>query len=474
VKKSELRKILLNDFFAFVMYMDIQRKGKSLVPDHWLYRKVCNDISQLDKNTMILLPRRHLKTLIASLFITWYIIKYPNNAVMIITDTRKKGIKLLKGIKSFFLRHKGLKAIFPDRLAKFGNNEDTLTLTTRTTFAKEPNVAVYSIEQAIQSARADLLLEEDIISDKFVKSNANRDMVRTNLESLEAILESDSKTVVTGTRYTIDDPYGDIITENKETNEWNITSYGVYLEDGSPLCPYIMDAEEIRKKRKKHTPFFFASQYLNNPINNEINIFNIGLYPRYKTIPHIEYVMMASDLSDGEGGNKNTLDIIGVSDDGKYYLLDAYGNNRIDSENFYYVIRQYYELYKDKCLNIFIELNRNGKTILRDTFNRLKELNKDTMKFTGVNNMENKNIRIEKLEPLLRSGDLLLPSDELIKDGAGLFELIEELRSFNYTTTKNQDDYIDALSTVVVAIQRREVVKEKQEERKNRFTSGVF
>ena len=466
---------LLSSFWKFVRFMDIRKNGRVLVPNVPLYKDLCKKISELDKDTMILLPRRHLKTLLASLFITWYILKYPNNAVVIITDTRKKGIRLLKGIKSFFYSHKMLKAFFPEhRLAKIGNNEDTLTLSNRTTFAKEPNIATYSIEQPVQSARADLILKEDIVSDKFVKSKANREMIRYNLESLEAILESDSKQVVTGTRYTTDDPYNDIIEENNALpDKWNIIAYGVHREDGSALCEQVMSLNEIESIKRKHTAFFFASQYLNSPINDEINIFNIDTYDRYDTIPNLDYVFMAVDLSDGDGGDKNAFVVVGKADN-KYYLLDAYGNNRINSEDFYYVIRQFYNRYAEKCLSVIVELNRNGKTIYRDTFTRLKTEHGDNMPFTGIHNIENKNIRIEKLEPMLKSSELILPATHIVDANPGLSALLDELRDFNFTTTANQDDLIDSLSMCIVAMQRREIVMKRQKNKKNRFVAKMF
>lgn len=111
---------------------------------------------------------------------------------------------------------------------------------------------------------------------------------------------------------------------------------------------------------------------------------------------------------------------------------------------------------------------------MRDTFQRLKKKNGDSIPFTGIYNIENKNIRIEKLEPLLKSGELILPSNNIIEEDSGLSYLIDELRDFNYTTKNNQDDLIDALSMCIVAMQRRENIKEKHNNKKKRFVGKVF
>jgi len=478
---KELQQKLLNNFYAFVHMLDIKKNEKTLIPNNKLYKEVCDNISNLNKNTMILLPRRHLKTLIASLFATWYIMKYPNNAVVLLTDTRKKGIRLLKGIKNFFQMHKIIKSIFPEyKLAQVGNNEDTLTLANRSSLAKEPNIAVYSIEQPIQSARADMLVLEDIVSDRFVKSEANREMVRYNLESIDAILEKDSKKVVTGTRYTINDPYNDIKEENEFTEEWNIISYGVYdtdYENSGVLCSYVMDKDEVEKIKRRHTEFFFASQYLNNPISNELNIFRIDLYERYKERPttdDFEYIYMAVDLSDGSGGDKQSIITVGKDKNGKYYILDAFANNRINNVELYYTIKAMYNKVETKCVNIVIELNRNGKTVYNDTFKRLMAENSDMLPFSGVYNTENKNLRIEKLEPLFREGLLILPEKRNIPEGHGLQQLYKELTHFNYMMKDNEDDLIDALSMCIVAMQRRESTKRKVEKRKKKFIARKF
>lgn len=475
-----IRETLLSSFWKFVRFMNIKKNGKVIVPNVPLYKEVCKKISRLDKNTLILLPRRHLKTLTVSLFLLWYILKFPNNAVTVICENKDKAKRLLRGIRSLITKNRNFKMIFGTNiLAKTDNDKYLLTLANRETTAKEVNIQVYGVEQNIQSTRADLMLWEDVIGKDFIKSKANRENIFTAWEHSDAILEANSKIIVTGTRYTTDDLYQHIIDENEETEEWNTTIYGIYNEDGRVLCSYVMSKDEIELKKKKHKPSFFSAQYLNKPINDEINIFNLELYQRYTGLPKIEYVFIAIDLSDGDGGDKNAFAIVGKSVDNsgtssRYYLLDAYGNNRIDSENFYYVIRKFYNRYSEKCLSVIVELNRNGKTICRDTFNRLKKKHNDSIPFTGIYNIEKKNIRIEKLEPMLRTGELILPSKQNIKEGSGLSYLLDELRDFNYTINNNQDDLIDSLSMCIVAMQRRESIKENQEKKKKRFIGKVF
>jgi len=454
-KISDLKNEILENFYIFVHFMNIRKENKILIPKNGLYKNLCYNLQNSESDTMILLPRRHLKTLIASLYVTWYVIKHPNKSVLIMTDTRRKGIKLLNGIKSFFMRHDAFKFLFPEHSLSYkGNNEDTLTLNSRTTYAKEPNVAVYGILQPIQSARADFILLEDIVSDEFVRSEANREMVRYNLESLNAILEKDSKKVVTGTRYTIDDPYQDIIDENDQFGGWNIIQEGVYKEDGTALCEEVMSLEEIKTIQRKHSKFYFSSQYLNDPITNDINIFELDKFGYYEQIPTYDYVVMGVDLSDGIGKDSNALSIIGYKND-TYYLLDCYANNRIDAETFYFKIRYYFEKYP-RVLKVIVEANRSGRSILRDTFLRLDQNFNSKIPFEGIYNSEPKNVRIHKLLPLLNSQKLLLR-----KTSDNFSKLESEFLHFSYLDKNNKDDLLDSVTFSINYLERVNTVKNK-------------
>lgn len=449
---SDFRGILLSNFYKFVKFINIKKENKILVPRNDLYKELCNSISQSEKNTLILLPRRHLKTLIASLFVIWYIFKYPNQAVVIITDTRQKGITLLKGIKSIIMHHKGLNQVFNCEFAKKGNNEDIITLGIRTTFAKEPNVKIFSIEQPIQSARADMILFEDIVGDQFVKSNANRETVRYNFKSAFSILEEKSKVVVTGTRYTIDDIYADIIEENTKLSNWTIISKSVYTEDKKALCEYVMSLEEIHQIEMKNTVFYFASQYLNDPVNSTVNIFNLNDYETFQNINliDIQKIYFGVDLSDGIGQDKSAVSVVGMDKDKCYYLIDIFSSANCNSIKLYEELRRLYELYKTKTTKVIVELNRNGRTILNDTFMRLERNYADKIPFQGIMNTESKFIRIEKLEPLLRNSQLILPDLEENK----FRDFTSEIIRYNRNDRNNSDDCLDAISIAITMFSR--------------------
>lgn len=456
---KELKDILLNDFWKFVKFMNIKKENKTLIPHRKitnLYYNICKKLEELNKNTLILLPRRHLKTLIASLFITWYSIKYPDNAVIILTDTRKKGIRLLRGIKNFFYYHQNFKNIFSEyTLSRKGNNEDTFTLGNRKTFAKEPNIAVYSIEQPVQSARADLVVYEDIVSDKFTVSEANRKMVRTNLQSINAILEKNSKKLVTGTRYTIDDPYNDII-QNSEN--WDIISHSIFDNEHEKdiLCSYVMAINEVEKIKKEVTPSFFASQYLNSPISSVSNPFTLEDYAIFDSIDMKGMVkkVLSVDLSDGIGKDLNAFTIVTQNKKNELFIWDCFGSNEIDTINLYWKIYNYVKKYNIDT--VLVELNRNGKTILENTFYRLDHENNHNINFVGIQNTENKHIRIEKLEPIFRSKRLLLHKSNLP-------DLIEEIRYYNpYSKKSINIDILDSLATAVNYLESRKVKKEKE------------
>jgi predicted nucleic acid-binding protein len=461
--RQKLKKALLKDFWLFVRYVDVRKNGKSLVPDEPLYKEFCDKLSRLDKYTLILLPRRHLKTLIVSLFLIWYILNFVDNAVTLVCETRDKAKALMRGIRSIMINNERFKEVFGiDLLARTDNDKYKLTLKHRVSTAKEVNIQAFSIEQPLQSIRADLMLWEDVIGMKFIDSEATRDHVFKSWEHSDSILESGSKIIVTGTRYTAKDLYNFILEENKKTNEWNTTIYGIYKEDGSVLCPYVMSEEEVQKKKLKHTPQFFAAQYENRVIAEENQVFKVDEYLRYDilNLDDINYIVIGVDLSLGKGGDKNAIAIMGVGKNGRMFVIDAFGSNQVLLDKFYLKIKEYYNKYSSKIKTVVIEAI-SAFQYAYDSYRDRNRINADGIPFESVKaHSESKNTRLQMiLEPAFRSDKLLLPNDPIIKKivnnyyvNKGLMDLEEELRFFDIKNKNNNDDMIDALALAVAKV----------------------
>lgn len=467
MSREELKQELLNDFWLFVLHIDIQKNDKSLVPDDSLYKEVCDKISQLDKYTLILMPRRHLKTLLVSLFLIWYILRYPNNAVTLVCETRDKAKAVMRGVKSIIINNKNFTKVFGvDLLAHTDNDKYKLTLKDRVSTAKEVNLQAFSIEQPLQSIRADLMLWEDVVGMKFIDSEATRNQVFKSWEHSDSILESGSKVIVTGTRYTATDLYNFILEQNEKLDEWNTSIYGIYKEDGSVLCPYVMSEEEVQKKKLKHTPQFFAAQYENRVIAQENQIFKVDEYLKYDSLnfDDIRYMIMGVDLSLGKGGDKSAIVIVGVNNKGRMLVIDAFSSNEILLDKFYDKIREYYNKYKDKLKTVVVE----AISAFQYAFDEFVDRNRNNVHgipFESVKSYsESKNTRIQIiLEPALRSSKLMLPNalitNQIVNNyyiHKGLRDLIEELRFFDIKIKNNADDFIDALALAVDRIDEYE------------------
>jgi len=449
VAAKDFQDLMLSSFWRFVNLVSITKENKILIPRVPLYKHICDCLDMEDKWSLILLPRRHNKTLLASLYVAYYIIKNRNKSVSIIAGTCKKSEEILYGIRRFFTENVAIVSVFGPLLSPTGNNRKKLTLLGRSTTAKESNVGVLSITQEIQSGRADFILFEDIVGDDFVDSNAVRNRIRSRYISAYSLLEDYEKArvVATGTRYTIDDIYQDIIDSNKTTNKWNIISHSV-IENGKPLCSYVMNLAEIKQKQVDMPSWYFASQFMNNPINADVNIFDIDKYTVYGTEDVITYneVYFGVDFSDGVGKDRNAVVVIGVNTDtNTIYVIDMFASNTIDVTAFYGKIREFYEIYRTKTRRVVVELNRNGRTILGQTFIRLDNEYSQRIPFDGVTNTESKYIRIEKLEPMLTRGTLVLPSKQMMK----FTQLRTELSMYNRNDRNNEDDCVDAMCIAI-------------------------
>lgn len=451
-KKELIRKLLLSDFWKFVKYMDVKKDGKEIIYDIDLYHRFCNKLQNITKNTMILLPRRFAKTLIAELFIVWYIINYPNKSIALFGDTLRKSKKILKAVHSF-LRSPKITSIFGNILADNGNNQEQLTLTIRDTTAKESNVEVYGIDIPIQSIRADLVIYEDIIGMDFIKSRAIRETTFDNFFAIRPTLESNSKQIYIGTRYAYDDLPAFIKRQNEITNEWEIIEESVYDDYGNVQYPEIISEKELNIIKESMPTSFFASQYLNKPIASENAVFLPNTYKTFSniigiTFPYIFFGVDLAVMKDRKQGDLSSIVVCGKDGKGTLYLLDA-SHTREGIEDLYTKIKTLFKKWSPK--RIYIEAIGAFDFI----YNEIKKLSQQDSIYLPVYKLmtqsTNKEIRIETtLEPLLRSEYLLIPDKSYIGNNQSLNRLInEEMVYFDRNKDTNNDDLLDAFEIAI-------------------------
>jgi predicted phage terminase large subunit-like protein len=448
-----LREKCLDDFFYFAHdFMNIKsfETGKKIIWEN-PHKEVCDLLTILDKNVMILLPREFGKTFLAELFIIWYSIKCPNKTILLFSQTSTKAKEILTAAKLIMNTHNDFKAVFgEDILAKRRNTKSELCLKARTTTDKEPNVLAFGIETSLQGYRADLMIFEDIIGDTYPNSDAvKRDIDNIFFNATVPLLKKQGQRIYIGTRWDYDDIPGQIIRSSRLKKKWEVISKSIENSKGESAFPHIISNKQLNVIRETvASNAYYSSQYLNHPKNRGSATFNVEKYLSeyaYTELPPLKKTIMAVDLaySTTGKGDDRAIVVIGIDAEGYIYLVDVYNDNKISTTTLYFKIKTMYKRWKPS--KVLVETN-NAEPIFNDY--KMKSFdNKDYIPFIGVHHDSHKESRIENLEWLLDSGILRLPAKSIYVANKYMRKLIDVEMEFFARNSKNKDDSLDALET---------------------------
>lgn len=312
------------------------------------------------------------------------------------------------------------------------------------------------------------------------ESAAIREQKKRWYKDLISILEPDGLLMVIGTRWSDAELYGEIIEQNPKLPEfmrYDIEIDSIIDEHGKPKYPTIYNEQKIQALRIEKGAVEFSSQYLNQPLPSETQLFkieNLHFYtelkspqeraqnPYFKGCKHVIYV-------DPALGNKNDycVIVVGAIKDHVLYVRDCWLSNtsppNVSIEKMVY----YYNFYN--CEELGIETNGFQSLIsqyLKERNDKIKDMRK-RMKIKEIKNQKKKRIRIESVEPFVTSGKVLFRDDWI----EAYPELINQL--VRYPVHKH-DDAPDALEGLVrMTINKSAVFKEKGKRGKRKFMIGI-
>lgn len=471
IEQDELKSIILSSFYKFVIWLDERDENKEyrppLIPHgNKLYKDICNSLQDSDQYMIIALPRKFRKSYLIRIYIVWKLLNNPNLNIILVSETSSKSIDSLDKIRKLLTKNEKIVKLFGDDLLYYkDNNEKKLTLNSRKTTKGGYNVEIFGINNAITGSRSDIVIFDDVIGEMFKEATIqakNKDISR--FYSVFPTLEAYSKVIYIGTRWCKGDLI-DLLIEKDEDTEWKTYIESVFDDNGDVKHPEIMNKEEIEKQRRMLPPVFFSAQYENRIIAEENQIFKIDEYKRYTEIEEkLNTGIIGVDLSLGEGGDQNALVVVGYGNKGKIYVVDAFSSNNILLDKFYDVIRSFYMKYSDIVKDVLIE-GISGFKYACDKFKERNRNNNDGIPFRIIKSQsKSKNTRIQTaLEPFLRTGRLVLPSETVLREkingnyiNKSLRSLLEELTFFDIENRQNKDDLIDALALTIDEIKRVE------------------
>jgi hypothetical protein len=242
------------------------------------------------------LPRSTYKsTLVTYGANAWELLRNPNLSIAMGSAIADRAYDFMHETQRVFDSNEFFAWLYPEYIPEKGQrswNDKEMTLPNRTRRKVAPSIQVISVGASSQGIHSELLKLDDIVGDAQLTSDrgANADMrrignwFRSNIRTLVDEPKRD-RVVVTGTRYSIEDPYEYVMDFlggkfgggwqdiPKEIAEGDDDGWYVYyrqaIENNKEIFPEKLTKKFLRKIREDD-PWNYLTQYLNNPYTQEV------------------------------------------------------------------------------------------------------------------------------------------------------------------------------------------------------------
>lgn len=280
---------------------------------------------------MVFMPPGYAKTeYVSILFPAWFLSLYPDEAVIAASNTQDLAERNGRRVRNLIAEYQddlgyGLSAD-SQAAGRWGTN-------------KEGEYYAAGVSGTIIGRRAALAIIDDPVASRAqVENLANRDIMHDWYKaSVIGRMKPYGKIVVMHTRWHLDDLAGRLLKEEVTGGDkWRVLSLPALALESDPMGRAVGEAlwpeweNEAKLLRKKNTvgPREWSSQYMQNPVNQEGNLFLVNNIQREKSIPSpLVQVRRSWDLAATEQtGGRNpdwTVGIkIGIMEDKRTIILD--------------------------------------------------------------------------------------------------------------------------------------------------------
>lgn len=367
----------------------------------------------------LLLPRGHLKSSIVTIGKSiQYILQNPNVRILIANQVWDMSRKFLSEIKGH-LELSQLPKLFGEFRSEFWN-QDAITIRQRNRAKKEPTIFTTGVEAETTGGHFDVIFLDDLMGHQNCQTQEQREKAKRFRRSMIDLLEPGGTLIEVGTRWHLDDPFSEIF--EKEKRYYDIMIRKV-VENGRTIFPKKFNKrfddqtkqwvftetvcmDYIDHLRTSKTSAEFAANYLNNPIDEENQIFKPAYFKHYNRRPERLFISMTLDpaISEKQAADFFAINVSGMDENYNIYILDTLKGHWKVSEQIEHIFTMY-EKWKPSVVGL--------ETIAYQK--ALKGWLEEKMRILGCyfpitelkrNTNETKEFRIKALEPYFREGKI--------------------------------------------------------------------
>lgn len=415
----------------------------------WIHDDMEKFVNRKSIRKLMLVPRGHLKTaMITKGFTIQSILRNPNTRILIANQVWDKSREMLYEIKQMLTDKSSLPQIFGSFVSERWR-EDDIVVRQRSRALAAPTIGTSGVEAELTSSHYDIIILDDLQGEKNFQTAEQREKVKRYYRSMIDLIEPGGLIIVIGTRWHLDDVYQYIM--DNESDYYDITVRQV-VENGKIIFPKkfnkqfdpktkswqsvtepCMDYIDYLKKRPSEE---FSSQYMNQPIDAENQVFKKEYFKTYTERPPRLFVSMTIDpaISEKQSADYFAINVSGMDEGYKIYVLDTLKGHWKVAESIDNIFTMYQKWHPSvvgletiayqKALKSWLEEKQRE----RGVFFPITELKRNTN--------ESKEFRIKALEPFYRDG--------LVFHAPWMKGLEEELLQF---PKGRHDDEIDALAS---------------------------
>ena len=185
-----------------------------------LHDELAFELQHKDKQKLILMPRGHFKSSIAT--VGWAIQKILQNQnvrILITNAVWDKARDFLRQISGYLTD----KSLLPDIYGQFDGprskfTQDEITIAQRKKGTiKEPTITSAGIERALTGGHYDIIIHDDLVEENNVGTKDQIEKVRRFYENSLDLLDPGGIMVVIGTRWAVSDLYGHLMETQMNT-----------------------------------------------------------------------------------------------------------------------------------------------------------------------------------------------------------------------------------------------------------------
>jgi len=438
------------------------------------HRELCSFIVSRGLYKLVLMPRFTFKSCIATVGYTlWRLAKDYNYRVLIYSDAATKAEGFLGAIKNH-ISGKVANSRFRDVFGhwevdpKQGKwNESQVVIGYRQTAHAEPSIDTGGIETSKIGFHYDLIVFDDIVSDKNITTKAQMDKVADCYKKALSLLKPGGEILMVGTRWHFGDLYGRLLAENRENRLFETFirksfDEGKYLFDNIGECSLTKERLDLLKRQQGS--YVWSCLYQNSPVDDETATFKARDFAFGDVKPTDLYITATIDPA-GQGEDLTAITVLGCDHKMDMYILDITNQKMSPSEMIDKVISLHFK-YKFKIFGIETNFFRGMlKMELERRTQAEHQENPKEFPLFGIHEFlassrrgENKHSRIRGLQPYHERGALKFPGRQLELLKGAHSELAYQMLQFPNAA---HDDILDSLAYHLPLIRAGGVAKKK-------------